>query len=255
MIKRIAVYSGPKSEGNVISTLFAKRHVLFATVNDKTLTEENLPALYSCIIFGGGHSVVIGPRACRNVLSFVEKGGGFLGICAGLHFAAKARLINIDLKIVRGAGYYEIRLLKRHPLTKGFDIVVAGADEKRGPFEYPYNPTGRMFVRRCNGGFIKCGQGVEMIASYDNDNEFGAIVAGKRGKGRVVLMSPHPENSPESDLTKPNPIRIFFNAVEYISGTKMPVHYTEGKKSRVEDKIACFQQKLLLSIVDNLYAK
>ena len=251
MSKRIAIYSGEKGvSGERIATLFAARHMLFSTVNTKALEEEDLNTLYSSVIFPGGHSVQPSDKAVRNIFKFVENGGGFIGICAGLHFAAMSKIINIDLKIVRAKGTYDIRLLKKHPVTRGYQIVPGTLPAKKfGKYEYPYFPQGRIKILRGNGGFIKCGKGVEMIASYDNDDEWGAIVAGKRGKGRVILFSGHPESSTGTDMEKPDPLGLLFNAVEYVSGTRIKDGFSRSKKERLEEQLSSYQKNFLHELV------
>ena len=174
-----------------------------------------------------------------------------MGICAGLHFAAGIGIINIKLKIVRAAGYYDIRLLKKHPLTMGYTPVSEAKPKGNfGKYEIPYSPVGRLEVRRGNGGFIKCGQGVDMIASFDNNDEWGAIVAGRRGRGKVVLMSVHPESSAGSRLSDPDPLRLFYNAVGYISATNIEQPFIESKSWRFTQYLSSFEDRIRSALVE-----
>ncbi len=140
----------------------------------------------------GGHHVVLNQIEIRNIRSFVRRGRGFVGICAGAHFIAHARLLNIRVKIVRASGIYNMRLIRKHPVIRGFRTVPR-SPERGGCNPVPHTNLGRLMVDRGNGAFMLAGRGALAIATYDNDDEFAGIIVGSHGRGRVAAFSCHPQ--------------------------------------------------------------
>jgi len=63
-----------------------------------------------------------------------------------------------------------------------------------------------------------------IVASFDEEGELGAVVAGEFGRSRVVLITPHPESTPEPDAQRrsdadrsQSPLKLFANAVRFAS--------------------------------------
>jgi len=172
----------------------------------------------------GGHSVKLSERGVRNIKRYVRGGKGLMGICAGCHFIAHTKLLPIELMIVRAVGIYNVRLVKRHPLTRGFKLVPR-SPERKGYNPVPHSDVGRLPMHRGNGGFIIARSGVDVVATYDNDDRYGAVVAGNHGKGRVVAISCHPQIEVDwSDLpgmnkkTDPRVRELLRNAVHFCVG-------------------------------------
>ncbi|MBN1670846.1 MAG: hypothetical protein JXR37_07430 [Kiritimatiellae bacterium] len=172
----------------------------------------------------GGHSVKLSDRGVGNIQRYLRGGKGLLGICAGCHFIAHAKLLDIDLLIVRAVGLYNVRLVKRHALTRGFKLVPR-TPEKKGYNPVPHSDVGRMRMHRGNGGFIVARNGVDLVATYDNDDRFGAIAAGPYGRGRVVAISCHPQIEVDwrrvrglHQRTDPRVARLLENAVRFCAG-------------------------------------
>ncbi|MFP4027901.1 MAG: MBL fold metallo-hydrolase [Candidatus Brocadiia bacterium] len=67
-----------------------------------------------------------------------------------------------------------------------------------------------------NGPLIEPGKDVRMLARYEDGG--GAIVCGNRGKGRIVIFSPHPEGSLEKKVNpaETGTLKLLENAVEYV---------------------------------------
>lgn len=141
----------------------------------------------------------------QKIRSFVENGGSFLGICAGSYY---------------GGGFVDF--------AKGTNIEVQGERELcffpgivKGPFLAPYDykseagtrianlswkglskfEKNSIFSVYCNGGgyFVdaKNQENIEVLASYDPDGEFAALVMCRIGKGKAILSGPHFEYDPE----------------------------------------------------------
>lgn len=218
----IAVFNGPRASGVYDAKALKMLKIPFRYVTKNDLIKNRLEG-YKAILFGAGHSIQVGPVADRNVKAFVQSGGGFLGICAGEHYGVDLGLLPVDLHYFRGAGEYDIRVIRKHPVTRGYGCVKQKVIKHKKWSPVKYSSHGRIHVRRANGGFLIKKRPTDCILCvYDDLAEFGAIAAGDYGKGRVVLSSPHPELS---YLYKPNHpnygkdgFRLFENAVKWISG-------------------------------------
>ena len=156
------------------------------------------------VVFTGGsgskQAGALGETARAEVKAFVERGGGYLGICAGSYLACEGfswGLHVLDAKTVspkwkRGVGNVQIELT-----DKGREIF----GDRRG----------RLTVRYANGPILKPA-GSDAIPDFEplaffrselakNDTPKGvmvnspAIVAGHFGRGRVLCISPHPEQT------------------------------------------------------------
>lgn len=218
MPKRIAVYHGDKNiSGDDVAAALKKLSIPFGMVAKADVLNGGLMS-FAGVVFPGGHSVRIGTRGNREVARYVEAGGGFIGICAGCQFGASIEILPVTHKIPRAVGTFDMRVVRRHPITRGYD--TAGRTTNRA--RWTYSPKGRVRIRHCNGGILKAEPGAKVLVSFDEAGEDGAIVVGERGKGRVVLISPHPESTPapederEKDLQDPLP--LLGNAVHYVTG-------------------------------------
>lgn len=217
---RVALYSGYRGcSGKTIAPFLMAMGVPFSTVNEGHLRRNELEG-YSAIIFPGGHSVQAGRKADENVKRFVRRGGGFLGICAGLHYAADLGLLDIDLCYMRGGGYHKIRIIKRHPVTRGYALVPERAIAHKVWSPVKYTAVGRVHINRANGGMIVQRKGNDLLlATYDDTDLYGAVAAGGFGKGRVVVMSPHPEGSepPGPEEAAAHALPLLVNAVGWVT--------------------------------------
>ena len=90
-----------------------------------------------------------------------------------------------------------MRLIRRHPITRGFRLVPR-SPERTGYNPVPHSDVGRIKVHRGNGAYMIAGRGVEVIATYDNDDEYAGIVAGQLGRGRVCGISCHPQTKADA---------------------------------------------------------
>ena len=157
------------------------------------------------VIFTGGSGSKqgnsLGEAGRAEVQRFVREGGGYLGICGGAYLACSKFSWGLGLldaqtvspKWRRGAGQVQI------------EITPAG--ERLSSL-----PTERRDVRYDNGPIIKPA-GRTDLAPYEplalfrtelaeHDTPVGAmvntpaIVQSQFGKGRVIISSPHPEQTP-----------------------------------------------------------
>jgi glutamine amidotransferase-like uncharacterized protein len=142
----------------------------------------------------------MGEAGLAQVKSFVEKGGGYVGICAGAYLACEgfswgAKILDaktVSSKWKRGKGQVKIEATDKGREILGF-------------------PAGQIDIRYANGPIYKAAgsPGIpdfEPLALFrtelaENDSPKGAMVnspamvAGTFGKGRVICSSPHPEQT------------------------------------------------------------
>ncbi len=166
---------------------------------------------FDVIIFPGGSGYLqyesLGIDGRSKVVRFVEKGGGFVGICAGAYLAklsngtsyglglARSRLVNRGKNWNRGTGIVGVSL------TRDGKRRLPGIDMNRR--YYFYYSNGPVFEHR---GVSLSGVNVLMRFESDvyHDNRDGRgetpgtpfLLVEKHGRGMVVLASGHPEATP-----------------------------------------------------------
>ncbi len=222
--RKIGFYQGPRvSTNKEVAKLFKKWGYDVVTITEKDLEQDKLKD-FSAIYIPGGHSVILSERGIENLKKFVQQGGGFLGICSGAHFAARIKLLNLkDMLIVRGCGTYNMRIIKKHPVTKGLRIVPV-SPEKKAVDPVSHTNIGRVKMYRNNGAYMVVGRNVDALVTYDNDDKYAGLVAGYYGKGKVVLFTCHPEVDIhlKGSLSKFNTdtkkaLQLLKNAIDYVS--------------------------------------
>jgi len=171
---------------------------------------------YDIVIFTGGsgskQAATIGDKGREQAHKFVENGGGYVGICAGAYLACDGfswglHVLNAktpSAKWQRGRGDVKLEFTEAGQKTLGF-------------------PAGQMDVHYANGPILisagdKTLEDFEPLAFFrtelaEHDSPKGvmvnsaAIVRGKFGKGRVLVSSPHPEQTPGMDAFVEHAVR------------------------------------------------
>ncbi len=204
---RIALYQGPGTGGpgppNLMRKLNQPPVSAITPVSPETIQAGGLTN-FDVVIFGGGsgskQAAALGDSGRANVRRFVEQGGGYIGICAGAYLATSGyswslNLINartVSPKWQRGTGTVQLELTE----TGG---TILG--RRAGPFD----------VRYANGPIVKADDKpdlppFETLAYFRselarNDAPVGvmvnapAIFCAPYKQGRVVCVSPHPEQT------------------------------------------------------------
>lgn len=149
---------------------------------------------YDLLFFPGGGGYVFTEKAQQRLRDFITNGGGYVGICAGAYAAKTFKLVDCNYFPFRERGSVEVEL-KPHPITEG------------------YAPGRIMWIRHANGPFIEPSKDVQVVAYYRCGPPYAAIVAKQMGKGRVVVISPHPESEGDS---RPLVRNSFYWAVKII---------------------------------------
>jgi len=122
---------------------------------------------------GGGYQLT---KDQDEVLrQFVQAGGGYVGVCAGANYAGKIKLLPMTTHTFKNQGLISVGV-RPHAITQGF--------------------SGEILIHHGNGPIMVPAEGCEVVGTFQIGQKFpittAAIVAGQRGKGRVVAFGPHP---------------------------------------------------------------
>ena len=204
---RVALYKGPGTGGEGPPSLMKRlNNAPLTSIAQITPEEIRGGALtnYDVIIFGGGsgskEAEGIGETGRDAVKEFVANGGGYIGICAGAYLATSGYPWSLGLVNARTVSpkWQRGRTLVKLELTApGHDILGARAGEfdcryANGPIVAPDNKTNlppfeTLAYYRSEVSSNGAPVGV-MINSP-------AIFSGQYKSGRVVCVSPHPEQT------------------------------------------------------------
>lgn len=218
-VTRIALYRGPGTGGGGPTNLLWRlnRPTEGTTISEVTPEQIQTGTLtnFDVVIFAGGsgskQAEALGEGGRAQVREFVSRGGGYIGICAGAYLACSGfswGLKIIDAQTVspkwqRGSGTVKMELSAR-----GREILGAR--------------TGQFDIRYVNGPIVKP-TAADSLPDFEplaffrtelakNGSPVGAMVdspaifAGDFQKGRVVCISPHPEQTPGLDDLVPKAV-------------------------------------------------
>ncbi len=176
---------------------------------------------FNVVIFTGGsgskQAATLGESGREKVREFVREGGGYVGICAGAYLACSGFSWGVgvlDAKTVsskwkRGAGEVQMEMSPQGSALTGL-------------------PAAKQPIRYVNGPIIKPNERAD-IPDYETIAWFRtelaqngtppgvmvnspAMVRGAYGKGRVLVSSPHPEQTDGME-------RFIEHAVRWVSGS------------------------------------
>lgn len=160
---------------------------------------------FDAVIFpggsGSGQGRTIGPEGREAVREFVDEGGAYVGVCAGAYLALNnydwgLKLIGLDsfdrAHWRRGKGMVRIELTSEGQSVLGRNEQELEIKFAQGPLMVPSetgsHPTPEVLAWY-RTGIGKNGADPETMVDTP------AIVAAPFGDGRVVLFSPHPEQT------------------------------------------------------------
>jgi glutamine amidotransferase-like uncharacterized protein len=177
-------------------------------------------ARFDLAVFPGGsasrEAAAIGKKGREQVRRFVEGGGGCVGICAGAYLCTSG--FDWSLKILnaktvsplwrRGAGTVQMELTPEGRRILG---------DRAGRLDIHY-ASGPIITRAAQSSLSE----YQVLALFrselaKNGTPAGimvdspAIVVGRYGKGRVMSISPHPEQTPELE-------DLFLRAAQWAAG-------------------------------------
>ena len=162
---------------------------------------------FELVVFPGGsgskQAAALEKVGRDKVRLFIERGGGYLGVCAGSYLAA--RNYDWSLKIIdgrtvdtqkghwrRGEGMVEMELTEKGRLILGDYPKVVKVRYANGPIFAPAGDDALAdFVPLAYFRTELAKNGARVGAMVDTP----AILSGQLGKGMVLCISPHPESS------------------------------------------------------------
>ncbi len=205
---KVAIYEGPGSGEKGIVTVSQQIERLagarVTALKPEEVGTRNLSE-FDIIVFSGGsgsaQADAIGEVGRKQVREFVDRGGGYLGICAGAYLACAGfkwgiGILNaktVSQKWQRGRGMMQMELSDEGrkvfgPLQGRFNIRYAN-----GPI---IAPLGRddLPLYRVAASFRSeiANNGTPVGVMIDSP----AVVWAPFGKGRVLTVSPHAEDTP-----------------------------------------------------------
>ena len=207
---RIAVYdaggTGRSAARRLELVLGAMKDCLIRRIGPPDIRSGAL-AQFDVVVFPGGsgskQAAALEQAGRAKVRRFVERGGGYLGVCAGSYLAA--RNYDWSLKIVdartvdtqnghwrRGEGMVKMELTEEGRSILGEYTKVVEVRYANGPIFAPAGDDSIEDFRALayfRTEFAK--NGARVGAMVDTP----AILSGQLGKGRVLCISPHPESS------------------------------------------------------------
>ncbi len=166
---------------------------------------------FDVVVFPGGRGsrqlAALGGDGKRAVRDYVERGGGYVGICGGAFLATHRYLGLVDIDVLTGdrtiPGVGRVSLMARGPATVRMELTPAGLRALDGPLggvpvefaggpiflnaegdDHPSVPLARYRTEVWN---YDCQRGT-MLGSP-------SILAARRGRGKVIIFSPHPERT------------------------------------------------------------
>ena len=233
----VGVYDGEgaseKGIGNVVKILDSTEGITASHLRPGDIRSEVL-AQFQAVVFSGGSGSVqaksIGAESSDDVRSFVENGGGCLGICAGAflcsaHYDWSLNLLDAEpftgSREIEGVGkkqmwYRGKTSTQKMQLTEKGREIFTGIPENvevsyhNGPIVSPKNFPGLKEYRPL--AFYRTEQVLYPQQEGTMINT-PAIIAGDFGKGRVIAISPHPEATEGLESMIPS-------AVRYVEGTR-----------------------------------
>jgi len=215
---KVAIYKGTGNGGegpsNLLKQLDRPPESSITEVSPEDV-QSNVLTNYDVVIFAGGsgsrEAASIGEAGRSNVVHFVANGGGYVGICAGAYLATSGypwslHLVNaktVSAKWQRGRATIKLELTNRGRDILGMTATNLDVLYHNGPVVEP-------------AGFAALPK-FEPLAYFrtevaSNDAPAGvminspAILAGEFKKGRVVFISPHPEQTKGLETLVPHAV-------------------------------------------------
>jgi glutamine amidotransferase-like uncharacterized protein len=205
---RIAIYEGVGSVKEGVGHVEAGVKLIPGATIERLAAKDFATrdlSKYDVVVFSAGAASAqakdIGDAGRKKVRQYVEQGGAYLGICAGAYLACAEfdwglQLINahtISDKWQRGEATVEMQLT-----PEGRKLF--GNVEKPLKVRYENGPVIGQLDREGMPRFRTLATYATEIA--ENDSPVGimtgspAMAEAPFGKGRVIIFSPHPENTP-----------------------------------------------------------
>jgi len=205
---KVGLYAGPGANASCIkaieNSLASFPDLCVERVTERDVLQGGLRDYQALIVPEGAAEEIrngLGKEGCRNIEKFVAGGGGYMGIGGGASLATLGwnedmkdiQLINADIKT---------REQNQATVNSGFsDSIRCTALLKGGSHRAAFEITftgGPVFLRGANAYLPE----YISLAQFERDNRVDrvggedAIIAAQFGLGRVIMFSPHPEQTP-----------------------------------------------------------
>jgi biotin---protein ligase len=195
--------------------LLAPNYAVIPVTGDM-LIKEPWTATCAALVFPGGadqgYCRTLNGDGNRRIRQFVERGGIYIGFCAGGYYGSRRCEFEVGNKLLEVIGNRELAFFPgscRGCAFPGFvyhsEKGARAAELKMEKFVLSTGLVPNMFKAYYNGGgvFVDAlkfrDQGVEVLANYteeiavDGGDGSAAVVYCKVGQGAALLTGPHPE--------------------------------------------------------------
>jgi predicted deacylase len=206
-VLRIAVYKGPGTGGdgppNLLKKFDRALDYSISSISPEEIQANTLTNFHVVIFAGGSGSKqagALGDAGRANVRHFVEHGGGYIGICAGAYLATSGfswslKLINartVSPKWQRGKGPVEIELTETGSGILGRGNSSMEVLYANGPIVTPDEQTDLPTFETLAYFRTELARNGTPVGVMSNSP---AIFAAPYKRGRVLCISPHPEQT------------------------------------------------------------
>ncbi len=194
---RVGIYEGKGSwddSVNAFKNFLDHYDINYGSFDEKEAVTLDLGEKYEAIFFPGGFAAEYKNYIAdhSNIRDFIEQGGLFVGSCAGAYYASdvlrwKGTDYEYPLELFKGKAIGPLtghiawgepgtfKLNHNHPANKDFEPTL--------DFYYFDGPYFEVYYEFAS---------LEILASYEVNNK-PAIIAGRYGEGKYLLLGPHPE--------------------------------------------------------------
>lgn len=210
------------------ATIDSVRHCLYSlrrllsskyavlTVTGDAVIKEPWTASCALLVFPGGADLgycrTLNGEGNRRIIQFVERGGTFLGFCAGGYYGSKRCEFEVGNRKLEVVGARELAFYPGTCRGGAFAGFVYHSEAGARAAELSVSESARrdtnmptIFRSYYNGGgvFVDApkyhDQGVEILASFTEELNVSsgegaaAVVYCRAGEGAAILTGPHPE--------------------------------------------------------------
>ncbi|MCJ1467620.1 biotin holocarboxylase synthetase [Pseudocyphellaria aurata] len=198
--------------------LLSPKYAVISVTGDAIIKEPWTASCAMLVLPGGadlGYCRTLNGEGNRRIAQFVERGGAYLGLCAGGYYGSKRCEFEVGNKNLEVVGNRELSFYPDTCRGCAFPGFVYHSEAGARSVELKVSTTAfgkgsvpDSFRSYYNGGgvFVDApkyhDKGVEVLASFtekinvDAGEGLAAVVYCKVGEGAAVLTSPHPEFAP-----------------------------------------------------------
>ena len=195
--------------------LLSPNYAVIPVDSDAIIKEPWTPSCALFVVPGGAdlpYCRSLNGEGNRRIRQFVERGGAYLGLCAGAYYGSKRCEFEVGNKTLEVVGERELAFYPGTCRGLAFPGFVYHSEAGARAVELKVNKASLtagsvpdLFRSYYNGGgvFVDApkykDQGVEVLASFteklkvDSGEGSAAVIYCKIGEGAAILTSPHPE--------------------------------------------------------------